>query len=245
MKVSIITPSFNSAETLEDTIKSVLTQNYSEIEYILIDGGSTDETLEIISRYENKISKFISEKDTGIYNAMNKGLALATGDIVGILNSDDIYSSEEVILTIVKEIQEKRVDCVWGDLVYVNKENKVIRRWQSSEYENGAFQKGWHPPHPTFFVKKDIYKKYRMFNESLSIAADYELMLRFLEKYKIKSSYISQELVKMRIGGKSNKNILNIARANYECYKAWRINKLRVNPLNLLMKPISKVKQYF
>jgi len=245
--VSIITTVFNSKETIEDAIQSVLNQSYPNIEYIVVDGGSTDGTIEIINKYENKINKFVSEKDKGVYDGMNRGIKRATGDIIGILNSDDIYASNDVIERVVNEMAENNADCCWGDLVYVDAKNtdKVIRYWKSSEYKEGKFKKGWMPPHPTFFVKKWVYQKYGLFNLDFPISADYELMLRFLEKYKIRSCYIPQVLVKMRIGGQSNKSIKNIIKGNIECYRAWKINGLKANPLIFFFKPLSKVTQYF
>jgi glycosyltransferase len=245
-KVSIITVSYNSAKTIEDTIKSVLSQIYPEIEYIIIDGGSTDGTLGIIEKYKIKIAKVISEKDKGIYDAMNKGIKITTGEILGILNSDDIYKNENIIKTVIENIESRNADVCWGDLVYVNKNNlnKIIRVWKSSEYKPGKFQTGWHPPHPTFFVRKRIYDKYGIFNLNFKIAADYELMLRFLEKYKIRSCYIPEILVRMNIGGKSNKGILNIIKANLESYRAWKVNNLKINPLKILLKPLSKIVQF-
>jgi len=245
MKVSVVTVSFNSAKTIEDTIQSVLGQTYGDIEYIIVDGNSKDNTVEIVNKYKDKIAKIISEKDNGIYDAMNKGIRLATGDVVGILNSDDIYASEDVIGKVAEEI--KNVDCVWGNLVYVKKHNtdKVVRQWQSSGFDLGKFNQGWHPPHPTFFVKRGIYEKYGIFRNDLSIAADYELMLRFLQKYKISSKYIPKTLVKMRVGGESNKNILKVIKANMECLKAFKMNDLKVNPLIVLGKPLLKLFQYF
>ncbi len=254
--VSIITTVFNGKETIEDTIKSVLSQSYQNIEYIITDGGSTDGTLELIKKYQNnpptfgkvkcKIAKIVSEKDKGIYDGMNKGIKMDTGDIIGILNSDDIYASEDVIEKVVETMEEKNADACWGDLVYVDKNdlNKIIRYWKSSEYKEGKFQRGWMPSHPSFFVRKWVYEKYGYFNLDFSIAADYEIMLRFLEKYKIKSCYIPEILVKMRIGGKSNKSIKNIIKANIECYQAWKVNGLKINPLRMFFKPISKVSQY-
>ena len=245
--VSIITTVLNSRETIEDTIKSVLNQYYPNIEHIIVDGGSIDGTIEVINKYRKKISKFISEKDKGIYDGMNKGIRMAGGEIIGILNSDDIYASDNVIEEVVKTMEESNADCCWGDLVYVDTKdtNKIIRYWKSSEYEPGKFRKGWMPPHPTFFVRRWIYEKYGRFNLDFPISADYELMLRFLEKYKIKTCYISQVMVKMRIGGQSNKSIINIIKANIECYKAWKINSLKINPLIIFLKPLSKIPQYF
>lgn len=247
MKVSIITVVYNNKDTIKDAIESVLNQTYKNIEYIIVDGASTDGTAEIIKSYGNKIDKFISEPDNGIYDAMNKGIALATGDVVGMLNSDDFYVDEFVIEKVVKVFEEKKVDSVYGDLVYVdsNDMNKVIRFWKSRAYRKGLFNQGWHPAHPTFFVKKEIYDKYGTFDLDFKIAADYELMLRFLERYKISCSYISEVLVKMRVGGKSNQSIKNILKANLECYRAWKVNGLKINPVKLLLKPLSKILQYF
>jgi glycosyltransferase involved in cell wall biosynthesis len=246
MKVSIITTAFNSAKTIEDTIKSVINQSYSDIEYIIIDGGSTDGTLDIVNKYKEKISKIISEKDNGVYDAMNKGIRLSTGDIVGILNSDDFYTSNTVIEKVVSTIENDNVDCVWGDLVYVDKVNinKVIRNWKSSPYQDGNFQKGWHPPHPTFFCRKNVYEKYGLFREDLSTSADFELMLRFLEKNKISSSYIPETLVKMRNGGLSNNNYWNIIKNNISCYKAFKINDLKVDLFFIIKKLLYKIKQF-
>lgn len=246
-KVSIITVSYNSAKTIEDAIKSVLSQTYPDIEYIIVDGGSTDGTLEIIGKYRDEISKFVSEPDKGIYDAMNKGIKLAAGEIVGILNSDDFYADENAVKKVVKTMEKEKADVCWGDLVYVLKIdfNKVVRFWKSSEYETGKFKIGWHPPHPTFFVKKHVYDKYGLFNLNLKIAADYELMLRFLEKYRVKSCYIPEILVKMRTGGESNKGIINVVKANFESYRAWRINGLKGGFFAVFLKPLSKIIQYF
>ena len=247
MIISIITTVLNGEKTIENTINSVLSQSFNDIEYIIVDGGSTDGTIEIINKYKSKISKFISEKDKGIYDGMNKGIKLATGDIIGILNSDDVYASDDVIEAVVKEMDEKNADACWGDLIYVDKKNpnKVIRYWESSEFQKGKFRRGWMPPHPTFFVRKFVYEKYGYFNLSFPIAADYELMLRFLEKKGIKSCHIPRILVKMRTGGESNKNIKNIIKQNIECYKAWGVNGLKITPFNIILKPLLKIGQFF
>ncbi|MEK9154616.1 MAG: glycosyltransferase family 2 protein [Patescibacteria group bacterium] len=247
MKISIITVSYNSAATIEDTIESVLSQSYKDIEYIIIDGGSTDGTLEIINKYKGKIAKFISEPDKGLYDAMNKGIKLTTGAIIGTLNSDDVYADEKVIELVVENMKIKEADVLWGNLIYVDKFNlnKIIRYWKSSNYQEAKFKIGWHPPHPTFFVKKSIYEKYGVFNLDFKIAADYELMLRFLEKYKIKSCYFDKVLVKMREGGISNKSIYNIIKANIEVANAWKINNLKGGILASFLKPVLKISQFF
>jgi len=230
-KVSIITITYNSEKTLDDTIKSVLSQTYKDIEYIIVDGASTDGTIGIIKKYENEISKFISEPDEGIYDAMNKGLKLATGYIVGILNSDDVYYDNKVIEKVVDKFKKEAVDSVYGDLYYVkeNDLNEVVRYWKSSDFKQGSFAKGWHPPHPTFFVKREIYHKYGLFDLDMKVSADFELMLRFLEKYKISIAYIPSVIVRMRTGGESNKSIKNIITGNKSILKAFDKNDIEVN----------------
>ncbi|HIK38818.1 MAG: glycosyltransferase [Geminocystis sp.] len=245
MKISVITVVRNRKDTIKDAIESVLSQTHQDTEYIVVDGASDDGTTEIIRQYQDKISKFISEPDKGIYDAMNKGIKLATGDVIGILNGDDLYASDDILETVAKEFMGKNIDCLYGDLVYVDTKDtsKVIRYWKSSSFTEGLFKKGWHPPHPTFFARRRYYEEYGYFNLDLKIAADYELMLRFLERHKLNSVYLPRVMVKMRIGGESNKSIKNIIRANIECYKAWKINKMNVSPLMVIRKPLSKVMQ--
>jgi glycosyltransferase involved in cell wall biosynthesis len=247
LKVSIITVCYNSASTIEDTIKSVLNQNYSNLEYIIIDGGSSDNTLEIIEKYKSGISKVISEKDDGIYFAINKGIALATGEIIGILHADDFYNGDFVIQEVVKAFEEKNSDTVYGDLQYVHRENadKIIRNWHSGSYSHGLFIKGWMPPHPSFFVLKKCYDQYGLFNTTLKSAADYEMMLRLLHKNKCSTVYLPKVLVKMRVGGKSNVSILNRIKANREDKKAWLINGLKPGLFTFIRKPLSKLSQFF
>jgi len=246
MKISIITVVWNNKETIKDAIDSVLSQTYKNIEYIVVDGASSDGTVEIVQSYGDKINTFVSEKDKGIYDAMNKGIKLATGDVIGILNSDDFYENNKVIEKIVDIFNNKNCDAIYGDLIYVDSKNinKIVRYWKSKLYKKGLFQKGWHPAHPTFFVKKEIYEKYGLFNLDFKIAADYEIMLRFIEKHKIKIYYVPEVLVKMRMGGESNQSVKNIIKANIESYKAWQINNLQINPLKFLLKPLSKIFQF-
>ena len=245
MKVSIITIAYNSAETIEDTIKSIVAQDYSNIEYIIIDGGSTDKTLSIADKYKDSITTIISEPDKGIYDAMNKGVQNATGDIVGILNSDDIYADKKVVSRIVKAIGNK--DSIYADLVYVDRDNTdtVNRYWKSGEYKKGIFKKGWMPPHPTFFIKKSCYNQYGTYNLRLKSAADYELMLRMLHKHNISVAYLPDVITKMRVGGQSNVTLLNRLKANKEDKLAWVINDLKPGPLTLIMKPGRKISQFF
>jgi len=246
MKISIITTVFNNKEFIEDCIKSILEQSYENIEYIIIDGASTDGTIEIIKKYNHKISKWISEPDSGMYDALNKGIRIASGDVIGFLHADDFYAHGRVIENVMDTFRKENIDACYGNLQYVSKEdkNRVIRHWKSSIYKNSKFRYGWHPPHPTLFIKKEIYNKFGYFNTSLSIAADYELMLRFFEKYKISTSYIPQVLIKMRLGGKSNKSLKNILIQTYEDYKAWKLNGLNGGFVAVLLKKFSKVPQF-
>ena len=245
MKVSLITIAYNSAETIEDTIKSIVAQDYSNIEYIIIDGGSTDNTLSIIDKFKDSIATIVSEPDKGIYDAMNKGIQNATGDIIGILNSDDIYANNKVVSRIVEAIGDK--DSIYADLVYVNRTNtdKVNRYWKSGTYKKGIFKKGWMPPHPTFFMKKTCYDHYGTYNLQLKSAADYELMLRMLYKHNISVVYLPEVITKMRVGGQSNVTLLNRLKANKEDKLAWSINDLKPGPLTLIMKPARKISQFF
>jgi glycosyltransferase involved in cell wall biosynthesis len=246
MKISIITVSYNSSATIRDTIESVLSQNYPDFEYILVDGNSSDNTLEIIRSYENKHIRWISEPDKGIYDAMNKGLKMATGDVIGILNSDDFYTNSDVLTKVAQAFQTEQVDSVYSDLAYVDEHdtNKMIRYWKSGKYKEGSFLTGWMPPHPTFFVKREVYQRYNPFDVRLKSAADYELMLRFIHKFKISVAYIPEILVKMRAGGKSNASLRNRLRANREDRLAWEYNKLSPRLYTLLLKPLRKVVQY-
>ena len=245
-KISVITTTYNSASTIEDTIKSVIEQDYPAIEYIIVDGLSTDNTLEIVNKYKNKLSKIISEKDTGIYDALNKGINEATGDIIALLHSDDFFIDKNVISKVVKAFEENNTDSVYGNLYYVNKDNttKIVRKWVSGNYKHGMFVNGWMPPHPAFFVKKICYEKHGVFNLNFKSAADYELMLRFLHKHKISTSYINEYLVKMRVGGKSNASVKNRIKANQEDRAAWSVNGLNPMFYTLMLKPLRKIIQF-
>lgn len=247
MKISVITATYNSEKTLKDTIDSVLSQSHKNVEYIIIDGGSVDGTMGIVRAYGSSISKVISEPDKGIYDAMNKGIKLATGDIVGILNSDDLYNNEHVLSEVVNAFESNNADAVYGDLVYVDKRNtnKIIRYWKSNQYKPGDFFKGWHPPHPAFFVKKEIYQKHGVFDCSLDVSADFELMLRFIEKHKITTSYIQSVLVKMRVGGESNRCLKNSLQGNINCIKAFKKNGFKIGVFYPFVRLLPKISQFF
>ena len=249
MKISIITISYNSSKTISETIQSVVKQNYEDLEYIVIDGQSTDNTDEIIRSYSysGKITKYINEKDNGIYDAMNKGITHATGDIIGFLNADDIYAKNNVLKKVSQIFKKEDPDSCYGDLVYVDSKhtNHVIRYWKSDYYNIRNFYLGWMPPHPTFFVKRSIFLKHGLFNTDLTIASDYELMIRFLNKNRISTHYIPEVLVKMRAGGVSNKNLKHLIKKTTQDYKAWKINELPGAPLAILLKNLRKIPQFF
>lgn len=246
MKVSIVTVSYNSAATIEDTIKSVLGQTHQDIEYIIVDGVSKDNTLGIVKKYEGKIARLVSEPDKGIYDAMNKGVALATGDIIGIINSDDLYASPEVIKKVVGAFAQKEVDAVYGDLIYVDRNNtaKVVRRWPAGEFKHAKLQSGWIPPHPSVFVKRAVYERCGSFNIKFKIAADYEFMLRCI-KNGIEFSYLPKVLVKMREGGFSGQSLRQRRRGWEELRQAWQANGLSMPPLFILRRIFGKLSQYF
>ena len=246
MKLSIVTVCLNSAATIEDTIRSVLCQGYGDIEYIIVDGISTDGTLDIISSYKNKISTIISEPDRGLYDAMNKGVLLATGDVIGCLNADDVFAGNDVLSSIIEVFETKNTDAVYGDIVYVDSDDtsKVKRYWKPGEYKSGAFYKGWVPPHPAFFCRKEVYATYGHFRDDMRIAADFELMLRFIEKHKIKVSYLPETIVKMRVGGRANV-LGGIIKGNLEIVRSFGVNGLHLSPFFFLNKPLMKILQIF
>jgi glycosyltransferase len=247
MKISIITASFNNADTIADTIRSVVAQDYADKEYIIIDGHSTDDTMKIVEEFRPQFSKVISEKDDGIYFALNKGIELATGDVIAFLHADDIFADPQVLSKVMQLFKAKNVKSIYGDLHYVDRANtqKIIRNWRSGEYEHGMFLKGWMPPHPSFFLKKEAYTEFGNFNTSFRSAADYELMLRMLHKHKISTAYLPEVIVKMRVGGVSNSSVKNRVKANREDKRAWEINGLKPGMLTFIRKPLSKIKQYF
>ncbi len=244
-KITIITAVFNASATIRDCIESIQNQDYP-VEHIIIDGGSTDETLDIVNEYRSGISKVISEPDRGIYDAMNKGIRLATGEIVGLLNADDIYAGTDVLPNVIELFKKKDVDSCYGDLVYVDSldTNKVIRYWHSGHFNYRRFYWGWMPPHPTFFVRMAVYRKYGLFNLGLGSAADYEMMLRLLVKQRITTAYIPGIMVKMRTGGKSNASFANRMDANLNDRLAWKTNGLRPYPWTLYLKPLRKLSQW-
>lgn len=246
MKVTIITVVFNSRRFITDCIRSVRAQDYRDIEYIIIDGASTDGTIDIINSFSHAVDHFVSEKDNGIYDAMNKAIGMATGNLIGILNSDDFYVHRKVISDVVRQIEESGADTLYADLVYVDPidTDRVKRLWHSGAYKPGIFKWGWMPPHPTFFVKKKVYEQYGAFDLRLRSAADYELMLRFLHKNRVSTTYLSEIIIKMREGGMSNTSVKNRLKANLEDRLAWAYNDLRPYFFTLIIKPLRKIIQF-
>jgi len=242
MKISIITVVWNNKETVKDAIDSVLNQTYENIEYIIIDGASTDGTLDIVKSYGDEITKFVSEPDKGLYDAMNKGIAQSTGDVVGILNSDDFYIDKFVIEKVVKEFEDKKVNSVFADLVFVKPENldKTVRYYDSSKFNPSRFAYGWMPAHPTFFVKREIYNRYGVFRTDLKIGADFDILARFLYTQKISYSYMQKVFVKMRIGGVST-SFSSIWINTLEQLQVCRDNDIDTNIFKILMKYPSKI----
>ena len=245
VKISVITVCFNAAETIADTIESIRSQSHPAIEYIVVDGGSTDETLAIIAGNRDVISVLITGPDDGMYDAANKGIDCASGEIIGMLNADDFYADKDVLKDVANSLGEGR-DAVYGDLDYVDREHpqRIKRKWISGLYNRKRFLMGWMPPHPTFFIRKSAYDMYGMFRRDFRSAADYELMLRMLYKHSLAPVYIKRVLVKMRVGGKSNVSIGNRIRANMEDREAWTKNGLRAAWYTLYLKPLSKITQY-
>jgi len=246
LKVSIVTVSFNSAATIRDTIESVLGQDYPSVEYIVIDGGSTDSTMRVVSEYERGISTVVSEPDLGIYDAMNKGISLATGDVVGMLNSDDVYSDSGAVRRMVECMAAAQSDTVFADLVQVTRRdlNRVVRYYDSSRFSLGRLRYGWVPAHPTFMVRKVLYDEWGLFSLDYRIAADYEMMVRLLYRAGASYSYLPSVVVKMRIGGVSTSGLRNIIRMNREIVRACRENGLDTSLARVLLKTPMKLIEY-
>jgi len=239
VKVSIITVCYNSEKTIRDTIESVVSQNYSDIEYIIVDGGSKDKTLSIVESYHQSITKIISEEDSGMYDAMNKGINISTGNLIGILNSDDIFADENIVSIIVKIFSQNQVDIIWGDVVFIDKRNRIRRFYSGSGISPSSFDSGIMPPHPAVFIKKDCYENFGYFNIKYKIASDYDLLFRFLKLNDLKYFYLPKVLVKMKLGGASNSSISSIFKLNKEIFK---IHHSYGNPISVisLMKKVPR-----
>ena len=246
MKISVITATWNSEETIEGTLRSLNAQDYSDIEHIIVDGASTDATLDSVWRDGDRVNTVISEKDNGIYDALNKGIDAATGDVIGFLHSDDLYANQKVLSRIAQEFSTDGIDATYGDLAYVSKANinKTVRSWVSGGFDRSKMKNGWMPPHPTFYMRREHYVALAGFDLKYMISADYDSMLRYLWKHKLNPSYIPEVLVKMRLGGKSNYSFSNILKKTIEDKNAMIENG--IHPLRgLLGKNFSKIPQFF
>lgn len=245
MRISVITATYNSAATVSDTLTSIGEQDHPDIEHIIVDGRSTDETLAIVAKFPH-VARIISEKDRGIYDAMNKGIRMATGEVIGILNSDDVYIGPSVLSGVARAFSDPAVMTVYADLQYVQADNleKIRRTWITGPFRKDSFYYGWMPPHPTFFVRKAVYERIGLFNTDLRSAADYELMLRILLKNDVPAHYIPRVIVKMRAGGMSNASLRNRLRANREDRLAWKLNGLKPYFFTLYLKPLRKITQF-
>lgn len=246
MKISVVTATYNSASTIGDTIESVLAQTHDDLEHIIIDGVSTDGTLEVIRSYEPRYHgrlKVVSEPDKGIYDAMNKGLAMATGDFAGTLNSDDIFHSPQALEQIATALEEKHADCAFGDLVYVKSDDLeyVVRFWKGSEHKKDAFLTGWCPAHPTFYAAKRLYDEMGAFDLEFPISGDFEMMLRFIEVGHASTVYVPQVLVRMRVGGASNRSVGNIIQGNRNILRAFRKNGIKYPPFYTVRRLTPKI----
>jgi len=248
MKVSIITPTFNSAKTIQSNLDSIKAQSFKDYQLIVIDNNSQDETVEIIKKNNIKNIKFLIEEDLGIFDAINKGIRNSDNELISVLHSDDFYNNENVLKDIVEAFEEyKDSDIVYGDLIYVKKDNIdiTLRYWKSGAYSKNLFFKGWHPPHPSFFAKKKLFEKYGYYDLNNGNSADVELMFRFLNTHNLKSKYLNKTLVKMRYGGASNKDVLSIIKQNIQIMKFLKINRnIYKTSIFILYKILDRLKQF-
>jgi len=248
MKISVVTVCFNSGAYIADALRSVDAQTWRDVEHVIVDGASRDNTLAVVGAFLQPWRRVVSERDAGIYDAMNKGIRLATGEVVGFINSDDFYASEGVLERVASVFEDPQVDACYGDLCYVQQNNveAVVRYWRSSAYRPGQFGRGWVPPHPTLFLRRSLFARFGAFDLSYPIAADFELMARLLEVHRIKTVYLPQVLVKMRLGGTTNRSIGNIVQQNREIWRALAAHHLQPSALKFIAGKIrSRGLQFF
>jgi glycosyltransferase involved in cell wall biosynthesis len=247
MKFSLITITLNSSDTVCHSVTSVYNQSYPDIEHIIIDGVSTDGTLEKIHSVPNRITRVISEPDCGIYDAINKGILNSTGDIIGLLHSDDEFGSATIIEEIAGRFAENSPDIIYGDLIYVSAEDndRIIRYWKSRRFERNRIRKGWMPPHPTMFIRREVFMKYGLYDIKYRISSDYDIMLRLMQKAEIKFDYLPKVITKMRLGGVSNKTLKNLIQKSSEDYRIIRKNQIPGPILVLIRKNLGKLNQFY
>lgn len=246
IKISVVTAVYNRQKTIGQALGSVLAQSYPSVESVVIDGASTDGTLAVLEVYRQRLGVLISERDKGIYDALNKGIKNATGDVVGFLHADDIFENSEVLAKVAAAFQDPSVDAVYGDLVYVQQDDigQVIRYWKSGSFDYGALSRGWMPPHPTFYVRRSVYERFGNFDTSYSISADYDTVLRFLAVERLRAKYIPEVLVRMRVGGISNRSLRSIFLKSSEDFSVLRRNKVG-GIIALFLKNSRKVMQFW
>jgi glycosyltransferase involved in cell wall biosynthesis len=244
-KISLITVAFNAGNTIRRCIESVIAQSFKNVEYIIIDGGSNDKTIEVLKKYKDHINIFLSESDNGIYDAMNKGIKLASGHIIGMLNADDFFTDTSTLSAVAAAFRQQDTSIIYGDLDYINKKGKVIREWRSGNYFPGMYNWGWMPPHPTFYCKRELFLKLGLYSLEYGTAADYELMVRFMHKNQLNAFYLEKVMVKMNIGGASNKSLSNRVQGLLFDFKAMRNNGISIPLIALFLKPLRKIVQYF
>lgn len=245
LQISVITAVFNRAATLDECLRSVQAQTWPGVEHIVVDGASTDGSMDIVRRHAHRLARVVSEPDEGVYDALNKGIALATGDIVGFMHADDTYATPQALEAVARAFADPAVDAVYGDLVYVGRDDasRVVRYWQAGPYQRQRLTQGWMPPHPTLYVRRDVYQRLGAFDTRYRIAADYENMLRILWHGRVQAAYIPQVLVRMRMGGVSNKSFANLVSKSREDYAAMRQNGIG-GLQALLLKNVTKLPQF-
>ncbi len=247
VKISIVTVAKNAEATIADTLRSVADQCHKAVEHILIDGASTDRTMDIVEREGAHLAQVVSEPDQGLYDAMNKGIALAKGQVVGTLNADDVYAHKNVLAKVATNFAQPDLQACFSDLVYVQRKDpaRVVRYWKSQPFEPGLFARGWIPAHPTFFVRRDVYQELGGFDLRYRLQSDFELTMRFLEVHRIKSVYVPEVWVCMRMGGATNNSLINLYKGNMESFRACRRHGIRVGPWFFVSKFAMRIPQFF
>jgi glycosyltransferase involved in cell wall biosynthesis len=244
LTISLITVAYNAEKTIERSIHSVLGQKFNKVQYIVVDGGSTDGTLKIIDKYRDRINIVVSEPDNGIYDAMNKGIALANGDIIGTLNADDFLADDTILNNVADAFAVPGTDILYGDLDFIDTNEKVVRKWRSGRYRKGMFNRGWMPPHPTFYCRRKLFDVHGVYSLEYGSAADYELMLRFIHLHRVNVFYLNKIMVKMYVGGISNQSVGNRVKALRFDLKAMRNNGILLPYMTVIFKPLRKIMQF-
>jgi glycosyltransferase involved in cell wall biosynthesis len=247
MRISVVTVVRNCVDTIADNLRSVASQRHPAVEHVVIDGASTDGTRALLERHRHALGVLVSEPDRGIYDAMNKGIAASRGDVIGTLNADDVYADDRVLADVAAAFVDPTVEACFGDLVYVDRRDaaRVVRYWRSRPFEPGSFRRGWMPAHPTFFVRRQVYERHGLFDLRFRLQADFELTMRLLEVARIRSAYLPRVLVRMRMGGATNRSVKNVVLGNLEAYRACRMHRLGVTPFFMVRKVLSRIPQFF